>query len=288
MNAPDPAAGIERIVELALAEDVGAGDLTAELIPAAATATATVICREAAVLCGRDWFDATFARLSAAVEIDWRKQDSAELRAGEVVCDLRGPTRALLTGERAALNFLQLLSSTATATRRALEAIGGGKGGKAKGKAKAAATLLDTRKTIPGLRQAQKYAVRCGGAENHRMGLYDGILIKENHIKAAAGIENAVRQARTLAPRKIEVEVKSLQELAQALRAGADIVMLDNFPPEDITEAIQQTAGRAPLEVSGNIDRQDLATLAATGIDYISLGALTKNIKAVDFSMLIE
>ena len=269
-------ADIERAAAQALAEDVGAGDLTAELIPPTATARARVICREAAVLCGRDWFDAVFAALSNKIKIDWHKADGAEVRPDEVVCELQGPARALLSGERAALNFLQLLSGTATATRQTLQKMGGGK-----------AKLLDTRKTVPGLRLAQKYAVRCGGGGNHRLGLYDGVLIKENHIKAAGGIANAVARARELGIKvKVEVEVKSLPELEQALQAGADMIMLDNFRIEDIKTAARQNAGRACLEASGNADQGDLAALAATGVDCISIGALTKHARAVDFSML--
>ncbi|MGI9228739.1 MAG: carboxylating nicotinate-nucleotide diphosphorylase [Gammaproteobacteria bacterium] len=277
MNTPpDLAADIRRAVEQALAEDIGSGDLTAALIPETATAEARVLCLEQAVLCGCDWFNQTFAHLSDAININWQKQDGDRINANEVVCRLNGPARALLSGERTALNFLQLLSATATATRHTLEKMRPGK-----------AKLLDTRKTIPGLRTAQKYAVRCGGGDNHRIGLYDAILIKDNHIKAAGGIDKAVSQAKADGV-KVEVEVESLQELAEALQAGADIILLDNFSLQDIKTAVTQGAGRAALEVSGNADAQSLPELAATGVDYISIGALTKNIRAIDFSMLID
>ncbi len=276
MNAPELVRDIRAGVTQALTEDVGDGDLTAALVPADSTSKARVICREAAVLCGCDWLTETFAQLSAEVAINWQYHDSEQLAAGSTICTLGGPTRALLTGERTALNFLQLLSGTATVTRQTLEKMPRGQ-----------ARLLDTRKTLPGLRQAQKYAVRCGGGDNHRLGLYDAVLIKENHIKAAGSVSEIVTQAKQTAA-QVEVEVRTLDELTEAVVAGADIVLLDNFDLAEIKTAVTQTAGRAFLEVSGNADEGDLAELAATGIDYISIGALTKHVRAIDFSLLFE
>jgi nicotinate-nucleotide pyrophosphorylase (carboxylating) len=251
--------------------------LTAQIIPAYAQASAQVVTREDMVLCGAAWFEAVFAALDCKVEIAWAEAEGAEVAAGALLCRLQGPARALLTGERAALNLLQTLSAVATQARRYARAVAG-----------TGLTVLDTRKTLPGLRQAQKYAVRCGGCANHRMGLFDGILIKENHILAAGSIAQAVRAAQALdsgAP--IEVEVETLDELEQALAAGAGRVMLDNFTLEQMQAAARLNAGRAKLEVSGNVELSALAAIAATGVDYVSVGALTKNIRAVDLSMRI-
>jgi nicotinate-nucleotide pyrophosphorylase (carboxylating) len=260
-----------------LAEDVGSGDLTAAIVPETTLAVATVVTREPMVLCGREWFSAVFTRLDASVEIDWRVDEGTEADAGAELCTLRGRARPLLTGERTALNLLQTLSGTATLARSYAQAVEG-----------TGAKVLDTRKTLPGLRKAQKYAVRCGGCHNHRIGLYDGILIKENHILAAGSIANAVSAAKTLgAAVPIEVEVENLDELRQALEAGAGRILLDNFTLPMMREAVALTRGRAELEVSGNVTLDTLLQIAATGVDYISVGALTKNVRAVDLSMRI-
>jgi nicotinate-nucleotide pyrophosphorylase (carboxylating) len=260
-----------------LAEDIGSGDLTAAIIPETALAVATVVTREPMVLCGRNWFAAVFTRLDASVEIDWRVNEGAEAEAGAELCALQGRARPLLTGERTALNLLQTLSGTATLARAYAQAVEG-----------TGAKVLDTRKTLPGLRQAQKYAVRCGGCHNHRIGLYDGILIKENHILAAGSIANAVSAAKALgAAAPIEVEVEDLDELRQALEAGAGRILLDNFTLPMMREAVALAQGRAELEVSGNVTLDTLRHIAATGVDYISVGALTKNVRAIDLSMRI-
>ncbi len=266
---------IETIVRHALTEDIGRGDITAQLIPAQAEGRARVIVRETAVLCGTAWFDEVFRQLDRRVQIIWQARDGERLRPGQTLCQLRGPARSLLSGERAALNFLQTLSATATHTRRYADAIAG-----------TGARLLDTRKTLPGLRTAQKYATVCGGAQNHRMGLFDAFLIKENHILAAGGIAPAVARARQIAPgRPVEVEVENLIELQQALDAGADTVMLDNMDLAALREAVALTAGRSRLEASGNVDLGRIRAIAETGVDYISVGAITKDIRAVDLSM---
>ena len=271
-------AAIADDVRRALAEDLGEGDVTAALLPATVSSAATVITREDAVLCGTAWFDAVFAQLDATVRISWLKQDGDAIQAGQELCRLCGPTRALLTGERCALNFLQTLSATATATQRYIAAIAG-----------TGAQILDTRKTIPGLRAAQKYAVRCGGGRNHRMGLYDAILIKENHIAAVGAIERAVSNARQLHPDlSIEVEVENLAQLPQALAACADIILLDNFTIDDLPAAVTMNAGRAKLEASGGITLDNVRAIASTGVDFISVGSLTKHIQAVDLSMRIN
>ena len=265
----------------ALREDIGSGDVTAALIPTRTRARARVLCREAAVLCGAPWFRETFAQLDPAIEITWHHGEGTTVAAGAVLCELDGPARAILTGERTALNFLQLLSATATLTHRYVEAITG-----------TACQILDTRKTIPGLRTAQKYAVRCGGGANHRIGLYDMVLIKENHIAAAGSIAAAVQTARTHAPRvRIEVEVETLPQLREALEARADIIMLDNFELPAMREAVainRASARPALLESSGGVTLDTLRSIAQTGVDYISVGALTKNITAVDLSMRFE
>lgn len=258
-----------------LAEDVGPGDITAQLIPDRQWATARVITRETAVLCGVAWVDELFRRLDASVTLRWSVADGDRLEAGQAFLELEGPARSLLTGERAALNLLQTLSATATRTRHYVDQLAG-----------TGVRLLDTRKTLPGLRLAQKYAVTCGGGHNHRIGLYDAFLIKENHIAACGGIAAAVREARDIArDLPVEVEVETFDELDQALAAGADIVMLDNFSLDDMREAVKRNAGRATLEASGNVDETTLRTIAETGVDCISSGALTKDLKAIDLSM---
>jgi nicotinate-nucleotide pyrophosphorylase (carboxylating) len=268
-----------RNVRDALREDVGTGDRTALLVPPG-PATAIVRVREEAVLCGRDWFEACFRALDPAVRFAWRYAEGADMAAGTTVCEVRGDARALLTAERSALNFLQLLSGTATVTRRHVRAIEGASpnpGGCA---------VLDTRKTIPGLRQAQKHAVRVGGGSNQRIALWDGILVKENHVAAAGGVAAALGAAGALhAGVPIQVEVERLDQLREALEAGATSVLLDNFTVEAMREAVAITAGRALLEVSGGVELEELAAIAATGVDRISIGGLTKHVRAVDFSM---
>lgn len=274
---PDPGI-VTDDVQRALAEDVGSGDLTAALIPEEAQWQARVVCREQAVLCGRPWFDEVFRQLPGATRIQWHLADGDRVAANETLCALAGPARSLLTGERTALNFLQALMGTATETRRYVDALAG-----------TGTRLLDTRKTLPGLRAAQKYAVRCGGGMNHRAGLFDAVLIKENHILAAGGITTAVAKARQLHPGvSVEVEVENAAELDEALAAGADIVMLDNFNVADLEAAVARTAGRARLEVSGNVERDGLAAIARTGVDYVSTGAITKHVRAIDLSMRFD
>jgi nicotinate-nucleotide pyrophosphorylase (carboxylating) len=264
-------------VDRFLAEDLGSGDLTAAILPAEAQATASVVTREAMVLCGREWFDAVFERLDATVAIDWRVEEGAAAEPDTVLCTLRGPARALLTGERTALNLLQTLSGTATTARIYAEAVAGTQ-----------VRVLDTRKTLPGLRKAQKYAVRRGGCHNHRLGLYDGILIKENHILALGSITQAVAAAKALrAGVMIEVEVENLDELREALAAGATRILLDNFSLTMMRDAVALSRNRAELEVSGNVTLETLRDIAETGVDYISVGALTKHVRAVDLSMRI-
>ncbi|MGB9428601.1 MAG: carboxylating nicotinate-nucleotide diphosphorylase [Gammaproteobacteria bacterium] len=269
---------ISASVQHALAEDVGGGDLTAALIAPETHARARVICREPAVLCGCAWFEEVFRQLDERIRVEWRVQDGATLSQDQVLCHLQGPARGLLSGERTALNFLQTLSGTATTAHRYAQAV---KGTHAK--------ILDTRKTLPGLRSAQKYAVRCGGASNHRMGLFDGVLIKENHIMAAGSITAAVNAARhQTAKVPVEVEVENLEQLQEALAAGTDILLLDNFDLEGLRAAVRETGGRAKLEASGGIDLAHLRAVAETGVDYISVGALTKHVHAVDLSMRFE
>jgi len=276
--SPPPAELIDLDVARAFAEDIGAGDATADLLPAAAHATAVLTCRERAVLAGRPWFDSCFRRLDPDVRIEWRHHDGDTMAADTAVCTLHGHARALVTAERSALNFLQLLSGTATVTARYAAALAG-----------TATRLLDTRKTVPGLRLAQKYAVRCGGGWNHRIGLYDGVLIKENHIMAAGGIAAAVAAGRRLHPSlPLEVEVENLDELAQALAAGADRIMIDNFDLPAMREAVRITAGRAALEVSGNVDLDTISAIGHTGVDFVSVGALTKHVRAIDLSLRLR
>jgi len=287
MSPEPPAAPPEAVredVRRALAEDVGPGDATAALIPPRARATARVISREAAVICGRPWFDETFAQLARAagaveaVAIDWHVREGERVEAEQELCHVRGPARLVLTAERTALNFLQLLSGTATATARYAQAIAG-----------TGARILDTRKTLPGLRRAQKYAVTCGGGRNHRLGLYDAVLIKENHILAAGSITAAVAAARASAPDlPLEVEVENLEQLREALAAGAHRLLLDNMDTAALRTAVAQTAGRAELEASGGIELAALRAVAETGVDFISVGAITKHVHAVDLSMRFE
>jgi nicotinate-nucleotide pyrophosphorylase (carboxylating) len=267
-------------VARALAEDVGSGDITAALVPADSSARATVVTRENAVLCGRPWFDATFRQLSREVRIDWQVDEGAMIAPDALLCRLSGPARAILTGERTALNFLQTLSATATAARSFVEAIAG-----------TGTQILDTRKTLPGLRTAQKYAARVGGARNHRTGLFDAVLIKENHIAAAGSITAAIRAARAASKVTVEVEVEDLAELAEALAARPDMVLLDDFSLEDLRAAValNRAHGRpVKLEASGGIQLDNVRAIALTGVDFISVGSLTKHVRAVDLSMRFE
>ncbi|MCR4332994.1 MAG: carboxylating nicotinate-nucleotide diphosphorylase, partial [Sulfuricaulis sp.] len=267
---------IPETVRRALAEDVGAGDLTAALIPAGTQAEAQVITREQAILCGTAWFDEVFRQVDKRVSVAWNVRDGDTLHAEQILCSLRGPARALLTGERSALNFLQLLSGTATRTRQYVDAVRGTR-----------TIVLDTRKTVPGLRRAQKYAVACGGGQNHRMGLYDAILIKENHVTAAGSITAALEAARNTAPKgsSVEIEVENIGQLHEALAAGADRLLLDNFSVEELKAAVTETRARAKLEASGGINLSNIRAFAETGVDYISIGDMTKTVKAVDLSM---
>jgi nicotinate-nucleotide pyrophosphorylase (carboxylating) len=260
-----------------LEEDIGPGDLTAAIIPDNVAAEAEVSAREPMVVCGQAWFDAVFKELDADVRIDWLCKEGETVEADAVLCRLSGPARALLTGERTALNLLQTLSATATAARQYADAVAG-----------TGCKVLDTRKTIPGLRQAQKYAVAVGGCHNHRFGLYDGVLIKENHITAAGSITEAVRIARELASAPVEVEVETLEQLYEALAAKPDRIMLDNFGLDDLRAAVRIAGGKVELEASGNIGLHNVRTVAETGVDYISIGALTKHLKAADLSMRIK
>ena len=270
-----PQSYIEESVHIALTEDIGHEDVTAKLIPEDEFSLATVISREDAVICGVDWFDEVFAQLDSQIFIEWDVDDGDVVKANQQLCTISGSTRALLSGERTALNFLQTLSGTATIARKYADAIAGTQ-----------AKVLDTRKTIPGLRLAQKYAVSCGGCENHRMGLYDAILIKENHILGAGGIPQAVEAARFNSPElSIEVEVENLDELQQALDAKVERVLLDNFDLETLKKAVQLTHRQAELEASGNVTLDTIRAIAETGVDYISTGAITKDIKALDLSM---
>ena len=262
-------------VRTALTEDIGSGDITAALIPADSEAAASVICRETAVVCGMAWFNAVFMELDDRIEIRWMVKDGQQAHPGQTLCTLQGPARAMLSGERTALNFLQTLSGTATLARSYADAVSG-----------LPVRVLDTRKTLPGLRAAQKYAVRTGGCHNHRMGLYDGILIKENHIMAAGSIHRAVQEARKLNPAlPVEIEVEDLGGVREALEAGANTLLLDNFDLADLEAAVTLNQGKANLEASGGIDLDNLRAIAATGVDSISTGSLTKHLHAVDLSM---
>ena len=268
-------------VDAALREDIGSGDVTAALVPAAQRVRGAVIAREEAVLCGRPWAEETFRRLDPQVRLAWRASDGERIAAREAICEIAGPARAVLTGERTALNFLQLLSATATVTRRFVDAVAG-----------TGCRILDTRKTLPGLRSAQKYAVRCGGGDNHRFGLYDQVLIKENHIAAAGSVTGAIEAARRTAPGlKVEVEVESLAELEEALGAAPDIIMLDDFSLADMRTAVSLARARSravELEASGSVSLETVREIAATGVDYVSVGSLTKHVRAVDLSMRLD
>jgi len=269
---------LRETVRLALIEDVGTGDVTADLIPESARARARVICRETAVICGQTWFEQAFLLLDADVRIDWLVAEGACVQPDTLLCRLEGPARTLLTGERTALNFLQTLSATATRTRRFVDALAGTR-----------TQVLDTRKTLPGLRLAQKYAVTCGGGRNHRVGLYDMVLIKENHIAACGSIRTAVERARALHPKlAVEVETENLDEVQQALEAGADVIMLDDFALDDMREAVKRIGGKAKLEVSGGVTLDGVRAIAETGVDFVSVGGLTKDVEAVDLSMRFE
>ena len=274
-----PQAVILEDVRRALEEDLGSGDLTAGLLPEGARARARIVVKEdGAFLAGSAWAEACFRALDPGCGISWSRPDGERMQLGEAVCIIAGNARALVSAERSALNFLQTLSGTATATAGFVAAVQGTR-----------ATILDTRKTLPGLRQAQKYAVRCGGGTNHRMGLYDAVLVKENHIAAAGSIARAVAQARTLAPGVLlEVEVESLAQLGEALDCGVDRVMLDELSRDDIARAVALAAGRCALEISGGVGLDTVRELAATGVDFISIGALTKHVRAVDFSLRLE
>ena len=278
--AGPPKKTVRQDVHRALREDIGDGDVSAELLGESAVASAVVVAREECVLCGRDWFDEVFRSLDERIDIRWRVAEGGLATPGEAVCELSGPVQGLLSGERSALNFLQLLSAVATIARGMTEALAGSR-----------AVLLDTRKTIPGLRQAQKYAVRMGGGSNHRMGLYDAVLLKENHIAAAGGVREAIQEAsRRGGNLPVTVEVQDMNELAEALDAGARWVMLDNFSLDQLAAAVEERDRRGRevlLEASGGIGPHNLAAVAATGVDRISCGALTKNIRACDFSMRI-
>ncbi len=276
-----PAEAVREDVRRALREDVGAGDVSAALLPGNSNAVAVVVAREECVLCGRDWFDEVFRACDERIAIRWRVAEGGTTTADEAVCELEGPVRGLLSGERSALNFLQLLSAVATQARYMVKALEGSR-----------TVLLDTRKTLPGLRLAQKYAVRVGGASNHRMGLYDAVLLKENHIAAAGGVRQALQAARERGGNlPVMVEVQDLDELAEALGAGAGWVMLDNFPTDQLSAAVRQRdrhGRKVILEASGSIGPDNIAEVAATGVDRISVGALTKNVRACDFSMRLR
>ena len=289
MNSPAPAlpdylndSEIERSVAAALSEDVGSGDLTAQLVPAGRIARATIVSREHAVLCGSAWFERCFRKLDATIEIAWRVRDGERLSPGQTVCEIAGPARALLTGERTALNFLQMLSGVASKARQYADAVAGTK-----------AQVVDTRKTLPGLRLAQKYAVLCGGGGNHRIGLHDAILIKENHILAAGSIAAAMATAQAIAAaaghcKFIQVEVENLDELRQALDAGAAMILLDNMSLDQMREAVAIASGKAVLEASGNVSLDTVRAIAETGVDRISVGSLTKDVRALDLSMRFQ
>lgn len=270
-----PQSDIEESVHLALTEDIGREDVTGKLISEDDFSFASVIVREDAIICGIDWFEEVFAQLDSSIHIEWDVDDGDPVQAGQQLCSLSGSTRALLSGERAALNFLQTLSATATTTRTYVDAIAG-----------TSAKILDTRKTIPGLRLAQKYAVHCGGGHNHRMGLYDAILIKENHIMAAGSIAEAVAAARFHSPElSVEVEVENLHELQQALDAKVERIMLDNFELDLLKQAVELNNKQCELEASGNVNLHTILPIAQSGVDFISIGAITKDIKAIDLSM---
>jgi nicotinate-nucleotide pyrophosphorylase (carboxylating) len=278
---PELPADLGAQVEAALREDLGSGDVTASLVPAAQRVRGSVVSREQAVLCGRAWADETFRQLDSKVQLTWHAADGDRVAPQQVIFSIAGPARPVLTGERTALNFLQLLSATASAARSFVDAVAG-----------TGCQILDTRKTLPGLRTAQKYAVRCGGARNHRMGLYDQVLIKENHIAAAGSLTGAIEAARrSAAGVTVEVEVETLGELQEALSARADIVMLDEFALEDMRAAVALNRAQgavAKLEVSGSVSLDAVRAIAETGVDFISVGAITKNVQAIDLSMRLD
>lgn len=274
MNSPSPHL-ISADVARALTEDIGSCDWTALLIDTNTPGHARVIVREAAIVCGQPWFEECFRQISPATRIKWYANEGAAVTAGDILCDVQGPARALLTGERTALNFLQTLSAVATTTRQYVDAV-----------ASSQARILDTRKTIPGLRLGQKYAVTVGGGHNQRIGLFDGILIKENHIMAAGGVRQALQAARQLnSGVSIQIEVETLAELDEALEAGAQLILLDNMSLDTMRQAVEKTAGRAELEASGGVDLESIAAIAATGVNRISIGKLTKDVRAIDLSM---
>ena len=268
---------IKETIRIALAEDLGDGDITSELIPASKTIEAIVLSREEAVVCGVDWVNEVFAQIDSNVSIDWSVEEGMLVNAGTELLKLRGSARSILSGERTALNFLQTLSATASQTRYFIDLL-----------AETSVTLLDTRKTLPGLRSAQKYAVRIGGGTNHRLGLFDAFLIKENHIDACGGIPKAIAAARALHPEKtVEIEVQNLPEFMHAIEAEPDIIMLDNFSIDSMKEAVVLNQGRCKIEASGGIQQDQLVNIAKTGVDYISIGGLTKNCQAIDLTMLV-
>ena len=268
---------LARIVSLALQEDVGDGDITSLLIADNLQAKAHILCREEAILCGIAWVEETYRNIDSRVQIQWNFKDGDSLKKDAQVAEIVGNARAILTGERTALNFLQTLSGTATITKQYTERLKG-----------TSVILLDTRKTLPGMRNAQKYAVRVAGGSNHRKGLYDAYLVKENHIQSCGNISNAIATARKINPNKVlEVEVQNLEQLSEAISAKPDIIMLDNFKLQDIRKAVTINPGNAKLEVSGNINQESLVNVAKTGVDYISVGALTKHCRAIDFSLLL-
>ncbi|MEW9903218.1 carboxylating nicotinate-nucleotide diphosphorylase [Pseudomonas putida] len=278
LRLADLTAEIEANVRRALLEDIGSGDITAQLIPAERLAKATIITREDCTIAGTAWVDAVFRQLDPRVAVHWQVSDGDRATPNQALFHLEGPARSLLSGERTALNFLQMLSGVATRARFLADLVQGTQ-----------VRLLDTRKTLPGLRLAQKYAVTCGGCHNHRIGLYDAFLIKENHIAASGGVAEAVNAAHRIAPGKpVEIEVESLDELRQALAAGADIIMLDELTLDEMREAVSITAGKAKLEASGGVNESTLRVIAETGVDYISIGAMTKDVKAVDLSMRLS
>ena len=270
---------IEAVVRRALSEDIGSGDLTARLIPPETQASAQLLAREDAVVCGQAWFDEVFRQLDTHVGVSWQLRDGDTVHVGQMLCRVYGPARAILSGERTAMNFLQFLSGIATRARRYAQAV-----------RETGAIVLDTRKTIPGLREAQKYAVTCGGCRNHRMGLFDEILIKENHIRAAGSIRAAIQSAKQTSPEGVplEIEATNLEELREAAAAGATRVLLDNFTVEQLRAAVKETAGRVKLEASGSVSLDNIRQIAETGVDFISVGDLTKNVRAIDFSMQFE
>jgi nicotinate-nucleotide pyrophosphorylase (carboxylating) len=272
--APPAEGVVARDVDAALAEDVGSGDVTAALLPDVAD-TAYLLCKEPAIVCGRPWFDACHRRLDPAVDIEWHHAEGDRVAAGTLLATLRGRARALVTAERASLNFVQTLSATATVTAAYVEAVAGTR-----------ARILDTRKTLPGLRQAQKYAVRCGGGDNHRIGLFDAVMLKENHIRAAGSIAGAVQRARELSPGlPVIVEVETIEQLREALETGCDRILIDDFDAAMRRDAVRIAAGRTPLEVSGGVDLATVRAIAEDGVDCISIGGLTKHVRAIDLSL---